>query len=75
VKTAVSIYKKELKTQDYRVLGLYPPSGILKTQKNTTLRKTDLLPSSGEGWKTPILLRPLERANLSHLPVIEVSSF
>jgi hypothetical protein len=35
--------------QDYWVFGLCPSSGILKTQKNTTFRKLDLFPSSGEG--------------------------
>jgi hypothetical protein len=34
--------------QDYWVFGLCPSSGILKAQKNTTLRKLDLFPSSGE---------------------------
>jgi hypothetical protein len=28
--------------------GLYPSSGILKTLENTTFRKMDLFPSSGE---------------------------
>jgi hypothetical protein len=34
--------------------------------QNTTFRKLDLFPSSGEGKETPTLLDPLERANLSH---------
>jgi hypothetical protein len=38
--------------------------------KNTTFRKVDLFPSSGEG-RHLLLLGPLERAG----PVIEVSSF
>jgi hypothetical protein len=33
-------------TQNYWVLGLFPSSGILE---NTTFRKLDLFPSSGEG--------------------------
>jgi hypothetical protein len=32
--------------QDYWVFGLFPSSGILE---NTTFRKLDLFPSSGEG--------------------------
>jgi hypothetical protein len=56
----------EVGTKDFRVFGLFPSSGILKTQKNTTFRKLDLFPSSGEGWETPTLLGPLEIANLSH---------
>jgi hypothetical protein len=35
--------------------------------EKTTFRKLDLFPSSGEGEKTPAMLGPLERANLSHL--------
>jgi hypothetical protein len=34
--------------EDYWVFGLCPSSGILKTQKNTTFRKLDLSPSSGQ---------------------------
>jgi hypothetical protein len=37
-------------TRDYWVLGFCPSSGILK---NTTFRKPDLLPSSGEGEGDP----------------------
>jgi hypothetical protein len=37
----------------------------IKLRKNTTFRKLDLFPSSGEG-KKPILLGPLERASLNH---------
>jgi hypothetical protein len=33
-------------TQNYWVFGLFPASGILE---NTTFRKLDLFPSSGEG--------------------------
>jgi hypothetical protein len=55
-------------TRDYWVFGLSPSSGIL----NTTLRKLDLFPSSGEGGRgTPILLGPLGLLG----PVIEVDSF
>jgi hypothetical protein len=57
--------------RDIRVFGLYPSSLLLKTQqkivknsKNTTFRKLDLFPSSGEG--KPTLLGPLDRASLSH---------
>jgi hypothetical protein len=37
-----------------------------ETQKNTTFRKLDLLPPSGECCETPTLLGPLERDNLKH---------
>jgi hypothetical protein len=40
--------------------------------ENTTFRKLDLLPSSGErGEKTPTQLGPLERANLNGLGPLE----
>jgi hypothetical protein len=35
-------------TQSYWVSGLFPSSGVLGT-RNTTFRKPDLFPSSGEG--------------------------
>jgi hypothetical protein len=51
------------------ILGLRTLSIVLvlknKLRKNTTFRKLDLFPSSGEG-KKPILLGPLERASLNH---------
>jgi hypothetical protein len=50
-------------TLDYGVFGLYPSSDVLK---DTTFRKLDLFPSSGEGLEIPTLLGPLERANLNH---------
>jgi hypothetical protein len=34
--------------------------------ENTTFRKLDVFPSSGEGEKIPTQLGPLERANLNH---------
>jgi hypothetical protein len=34
--------------------------------ENTTFRKLDLFPSSGEGREITILLFPLERVNLNH---------
>jgi hypothetical protein len=37
-----------------------------KKFENTTFRKLDLFPSSGQGGKTPSQLGPLERANLNH---------
>jgi hypothetical protein len=44
--------------------GLFPSSCI---PKNTTFRKLDVFPFSGEGGeKTPTQLDPLERANLNH---------
>jgi hypothetical protein len=51
-------------THNYWGFVLGQSSGILKTLENTTFRKPDLFPSSGEG-ETPIPLGPLERANLS----------
>jgi hypothetical protein len=48
-------------TKNYWVIGLCPSSGILET-RNTTFRKLDLFPSSGEGGKTLSQLGPLERA-------------
>jgi hypothetical protein len=53
-------------THDYRVVGLCPSSGILKAQKDTTFRKLNLFPSSGEGWETPTLSGPLGRVNLNY---------
>jgi hypothetical protein len=35
-----------------------------KKLENTTFRKLDLFPSSGEVWETPTQLGPLERADL-----------
>jgi hypothetical protein len=56
--------------QKYWDFGLCPSSDILKKLENTTFRKLDLFPSSGEG-ETLTLLGSLERANF--IPVIEVS--
>jgi hypothetical protein len=68
--------------RDYWGFELRPSSGIIKTQKNTTFRKLDLFPSSGEVWEAPTLFGLLERADLRCLysccytdigwPVIEV---
>jgi hypothetical protein len=38
---------------------------VFQKLENTTFRKLDLFPSSGDG-ETPALLGPLERANLNH---------
>jgi hypothetical protein len=54
-------------TQNYWVFGLCPLSDILETIKHD-VSETGLFTSSGEGGKIPILLDPLERANLNHLP-------
>jgi hypothetical protein len=54
--------------QNYWVFGHFSSSGILRN-RNTTFRKLDLFPSSGEGGggeKTPTQLFPLERAHLNH---------
>jgi hypothetical protein len=56
-------FKTWKEDSDYWDFGRCPSSGILK---NTTFRKLDLLPSSGEGVETPTLFGRLERANLSH---------
>jgi hypothetical protein len=50
-----------------RVYGLCP-SPVLE---DTTFRKLDLFPSSGEGRETPTLLGPLER--MSVLNVIDLT--
>jgi hypothetical protein len=34
--------------------------------QNTTFRKLDVFPSSGEEWAIPTLLGPLESTNLNH---------
>jgi hypothetical protein len=39
------------RTQNYWVFGHFPSSGILEIE-NTTFRKLDLFPSSGEGENT-----------------------
>jgi hypothetical protein len=57
-------------TQNRCGSGLYPSSAI--KNYDTTIRKMDLFPSSGEGRNTPTLLGPLERANLTP-PSISVS--
>jgi hypothetical protein len=44
---------------------IHRPDIKKQTKENTTFRKLDLFPSSGEG-KKPILLGPLERASLNH---------
>jgi hypothetical protein len=45
-------------TQNYWGFGLFPLSGVFGS-RNTTFRKLDLFPSSGEGEKTPTYLGPL----------------
>jgi hypothetical protein len=53
--------------QNYWGFGLFPSSGVLGC-RNTTFRKLNLNPSSGEGGeKTHTQLGPLEIANLNHL--------
>jgi hypothetical protein len=39
---------------------------VFQKLDNTTFRKLETFPSSGEVWKIPTLLGPLERANFSH---------
>jgi hypothetical protein len=48
-------------THNFWGSGLFPSIGILKSRRHN-VSKMDLLPSSGEGRKTPTLLGPLERA-------------
>jgi hypothetical protein len=62
-------------TQKCWDFGVYPSSGILKKLENTTFRKLDLFPSSGEGWETRTQLDSLQRANLNHWTVSETSCF
>jgi hypothetical protein len=45
-----------------------PSSEIKKKLENTTFRILDMFLASGEERKTPTLLGPLERANLTGLP-------
>jgi hypothetical protein len=52
-------------TQNHWVYGHCPSPGILNNKK-TEFRKLVLFPSCGKGEKTPTLLNPLQRANLSH---------
>jgi hypothetical protein len=52
--------------KDYWAFVLCLSSGNLKALKNTTFRKLDLFPSSGEGMGTSTLLGPLTRADPSH---------
>jgi hypothetical protein len=53
-------YKHNNLTQNYWVFGLFPSSDILE---NTTFRKLDLFPSSGEdGGEDTYSLRPLRES-------------
>jgi hypothetical protein len=52
-------------TQNYWLFWTLSIVRYSKNFENTTFRKADLFPSSGEG-ETPILLRNLERVNLCH---------
>jgi hypothetical protein len=65
-----------IRTSLFRITGFldFVHRPVFLKLENTTFRKLDLFPSSGEGGagKTPTLLGPLERTN--HIPVIEVSS-
>jgi hypothetical protein len=60
----LSHFEKPDQNSNYLGFGLYPSSGIQKNTREHTVSETGSL-SSGKG-KTPILLGPLERANLSH---------
>jgi hypothetical protein len=60
---AAYILPVHLDTQNPRIRGICPSSGILE---NITFRKLNLFPSSGERRESPAPLGPLERANLSH---------
>jgi hypothetical protein len=53
----------EKRLQELRILSIIQNS---KQLENTTFRKLDLFPSSGDRKETPTLLGPLERANLNH---------
>jgi hypothetical protein len=59
-------------TRDYWIFGPSPSSGILK---NTTLRKLDLLPSSGEGVGDANSVGSVRKSKSSHFgQVIEFNS-
>jgi hypothetical protein len=61
-----AMFKTSSNAQNYWVSGLYPSSGV-SGRRNTTFRKLDLFPSSGEGGKkTRTQLGPLERVNPNH---------
>jgi hypothetical protein len=53
------------KTWNYLFFFYFIHRPVFYKLENTTFRKLDLFPSSGEGEKTPTLLGPLERANLN----------
>jgi hypothetical protein len=60
--------KKKIRTmvrniKNFRISGLCPTPG---RPENTTFRKLEPIPSSGEGMKAPTLLGPLERSKLNH---------
>jgi hypothetical protein len=61
------------KTQDYWVFGLCPSPGNIKNS-NTTFRKPDLFPSSGDGWESPTVLGPVYTANLNHFVSITATA-
>jgi hypothetical protein len=52
-------------TQNYLVSGLCSSSGIVNTTKHN-ISETGSVLFSGDGWETPTLLGPLEKANLNH---------
>jgi hypothetical protein len=58
--------KKYTKSLYRWVYGLCQLSWIVNTRKQN-VSKLNLFPSSGERRETPIVLGPLERANLNHL--------
>jgi hypothetical protein len=43
------------------VFGLFPSSGVLES-RNTTFRKLDLFPSSGEGGEVTYSIEPLRKS-------------
>jgi hypothetical protein len=52
-------------TKNCWVYGLFPSSEILnnwRNRTNTTLRKPDLVPFSGEPWEATALLGSLEKS-------------
>jgi hypothetical protein len=58
-------------TQNYGVLGLFPSHGVLES-RNTTFRKLDLFPSSGEKEeKAPTQFDTLGGVNLNQ--VVEIT--
>jgi hypothetical protein len=60
-------------TQNCRVLGLCPLSGILETRKQCFGNWICFRPQVRE-WETPTLLGPIETANFNHRTIVRTSN-